>query len=137
MMLDIPEDNEEGEQDTPDKPKELKQLWTGCFQQSMNEFLQQFNESISVDEVLYREDIAGSIAHVTMLGERNIIDEQDKELIVKTLKDIEYDIEHGKVELKVELEDIHMNIESELIRRIGNVGRKLHTGKTLNALLLP
>ncbi|XP_008467538.2 uncharacterized protein LOC103505009 isoform X2 [Diaphorina citri] len=132
MMLDIPEDNEEGEQDTPDKPKELKQLWTGCFQQSMNEFLQQFNESISVDEVLYREDIAGSIAHVTMLGERNIIDEQDKELIVKTLKDIEYDIEHGKVELKVELEDIHMNIESELIRRIGNVGRKLHTGRSRN-----
>uniref|UniRef100_A0A8D9A1A1 Argininosuccinate lyase n=1 Tax=Cacopsylla melanoneura TaxID=428564 RepID=A0A8D9A1A1_9HEMI len=132
MMNDIPEDNEDTEQNPLDNEKKSKPLWNSCFQQSTNEFLQQFNECISVDEVFYHEDIAGSIAHVTMLAECKIIETHEKDLIVKTLKDIEYDIEHGKVELKVELEDIHMNIESELIRRIGNVGRKLHTGRSRN-----
>lgn len=107
-------------------------LWNGAFQEDINAFLEQFNESVSEDQILYEDDIEGSIAHVTMLSHCNIIEEQDKQLIVETLQEIKRDIENGKLELKIELEDIHMNIEAELIRRIGDVGRKLHTGRSRN-----
>ncbi|KAL1456267.1 hypothetical protein WDU94_001011 [Cyamophila willieti] len=107
-------------------------LWKGCFKQNLNKFVEQFTESITVDRRLYKEDIEGSIAHVTMLHSCGLVKEEEKEIIIKTLKEIEVDIEQNRIELKTELEDIHMNIESELIKRIGDTGRKLHTGRSRN-----
>ncbi|EKE03469.1 MAG: hypothetical protein ACD_20C00199G0001 [uncultured bacterium] len=91
-----------------------------------------FNSSIFFDQRLYKQDIEGSIAHANMLGKQEIIPVEDAELIKKTLKEILADIEAGKVEFDVAAEDIHMNIETILISRIGDVGKKLHTGRSRN-----
>ncbi|XP_008469701.1 uncharacterized protein LOC103507044 [Diaphorina citri] len=94
-------------------------LWKGCFKENLNKFVEQFTESITVDRRLYKEDIEGSIAHVTMLHSCGLVKGEEKDIIIKTLNEIEVDIRENRIELKTELEDIHMNIESELIKRIG------------------
>ena len=107
-------------------------LWGGRFTKSTDSFTDHFHSSISFDQRLYKEDITGSIAHAAMLGKQGIISQQDAELIQKTLKEILQDIENGNVTFDEKAEDIHMNIETILIERIGDVGKRLHTGRSRN-----
>ena len=107
-------------------------LWGGRFNKATDKKVDDFNSSITFDARLYKQDILGSIAHATMLGKAGIIPEKDSELIVKTLKEILTDVENDKVTFMVDAEDIHMNIETILIERIGDVGKRLHTGRSRN-----
>ena len=91
-----------------------------------------FHSSISFDQRMYKEDITGSMAHVDMLGKQGVIPVEDAKLIHKTLLEILDDIENGKVVFDEKAEDIHMNVETILISRIGDVGKKLHTGRSRN-----
>lgn len=107
-------------------------LWGGRFQKSTDKSVDDFNSSIRFDSRMYREDIKGSIAHATMLGRQGIIPSCDADLICKTLLEILDDIENGKAEFSVDAEDIHMNIEKLLTERIGDAGKRLHTGRSRN-----
>jgi argininosuccinate lyase len=107
-------------------------LWAGRFQKETDTLVNDFNSSILFDARLYKEDITGSIAHATMLGEQGIIEKQEAEKIVSGLKAILADIEDGKVEFSLENEDIHMNVESMLTERIGDTGKRLHTSRSRN-----
>lgn len=107
-------------------------LWGGRFTKSTDSFTDHFHSSISFDSRMYKEDILGSCAHAAMLGKQGIIPQADSELIVKTLKEILVDIEEGKVTFDEKAEDIHMNVETILISRIGDVGKRLHTGRSRN-----
>jgi argininosuccinate lyase len=107
-------------------------LWKGRFSKEESSSAEAFNQSIEVDQRLYKQDIRGSIAHAGMLGRQSIIAQADAELIQKTLTEILHDIEAGKVEFTIDREDIHMNIESLLTERIGDVGKRLHTARSRN-----
>jgi len=107
-------------------------LWGGRFEKQTAHEVDDFNSSIHFDCRLYRQDILGSIAHAKMLGKQNIISEEDAKLICQGLKEILHDIEEGRVSFSISNEDIHMNIESLLIEKIGEVGKKLHTGRSRN-----
>ena len=107
-------------------------LWGGRFTKSTDSFTDHFHSSISFDQRMYKQDITGSIAHAAMLGRQGIISVEDSELLQKTLKELLEDIENGKVEFDEKAEDIHMNIETLLIERIGDVGKRLHTGRSRN-----
>ncbi len=107
-------------------------LWGGRFEKNTDKLVDHFNSSISFDSRMYRHDILGSIAHAEMLGRCGIISEEESKLIQKTLLEILKDIEDGKVEFEIDAEDIHMNIEKLLISRIGETGKKLHTGRSRN-----
>ena len=107
-------------------------LWGGRFTKEENELVHDFNESLSFDRRLYRQDIRGSLAHVTMLARQGIVSEEDKEAIVRGLKGILQDLDEGKLEFTKEYEDIHSFVEATLIRRIGEAGKRLHTGRSRN-----
>ncbi|MBQ4087134.1 MAG: argininosuccinate lyase [Clostridia bacterium] len=107
-------------------------LWGGRFSKATDALVDDFNSSIRFDARMYKQDIRGSMAHAEMLGKQGIIPELDAALIVKTLGEILQDIEDGKVEFLIDAEDIHMNIETILIDRIGDVGKRLHTGRSRN-----
>lgn len=107
-------------------------LWGGRFSKNTDDEVNDFNSSIRFDMRMYRQDITGSMAHAKMLGKCGIIPQADSDLIVKTLGEILSDIEAGKVEFLVDAEDIHMNIETILTQRIGDVGKRLHTGRSRN-----
>ncbi len=107
-------------------------LWAGRFQKETDQKVNDFNSSIAFDSRLYQEDIEGSIAHATMLGECGIIDQEESETIVSELKKILSDIEEGKVTFEADAEDIHMNIEMLLTKRLGNTGKRLHTARSRN-----
>lgn len=107
-------------------------LWGGRFAKNTDKLVDDFNSSISFDSRMYRQDILGSIAHAEMLGRQSIIPEDDAALICKTLYEILADIEKGTVEFETDAEDIHMNIEKILISRIGETGKRLHTGRSRN-----
>ncbi len=107
-------------------------LWGGRFSKSTDKSVDDFNSSIRFDSRMYKQDIRGSQAHAKMLGKQGIISKEDSELIVKTLGEILVDIENGKVDFTIDAEDIHMNIETILISRIGDVGKRLHTGRSRN-----
>ncbi len=110
----------------------MKKMWGGRFSKKTDLLTDDFNSSISFDQRLYKQDIKGSIAHARMLGKQNIIDPKETELIIETLEAILLDIEAGKIEFSVSMEDIHMNVEAILTERIGDVGKKLHTGRSRN-----
>ena len=110
----------------------MAKLWGGRFQQSPDKKVDAFNSSIRFDKRMYKQDIKGSVAHATMLGRQNIIPKEDSDKIVAELKNILNDIEDGKVEFEIDAEDIHMNIEKILIERIGDAGKRLHTGRSRN-----
>ena len=110
----------------------MAKLWGGRFTQSTDSFTDHFHSSISFDSRMYKEDITGSMAHAAMLGKQSIIPADDAALIIKTLKEILADIEAGKVTFDEKAEDIHMNVETILISRIGDVGKRLHTGRSRN-----
>ena len=107
-------------------------LWGGRFSKSTDKSVDDFNSSIRFDARMYEQDIKGSQAHAKMLGKQGIIPQADAELIVKTLGEILLDIENGNAELTIDAEDIHMNVETILISRIGDVGKRLHTGRSRN-----
>ncbi len=110
----------------------MSKLWGGRFSKATDTLVDDFNSSIRFDARMYAQDIEGSMAHAEMLGRQGIIPEADATLIVKTLGEIKTDIENGKVEFEIDAEDIHMNIETILISRIGDVGKRLHTGRSRN-----
>ncbi len=110
----------------------MAKLWGGRFSKATDTQVDDFNSSIRFDARMYAQDIEGSQAHARMLGKQGIIPGEDAELIVKTLGEIRQDIEDGKVEFLIDAEDIHMNIETILISRIGDVGKRLHTGRSRN-----
>ena len=110
----------------------MAKLWGGRFQKSTDKKVDDFNSSIRFDKRMYKQDIKGSVAHATMLGRQNIIPKEDSDKIVAELKNILNDIEDGKVEFEIDAEDIHMNIEKILIERIGDAGKRLHTGRSRN-----
>jgi argininosuccinate lyase len=107
-------------------------LWGGRFTQPTDKFVEEFTASINFDKRLYHQDIRGSIAHATMLGKQGIIPIDDVEKIVNGLKAILDQIEAGTFDFSVSLEDIHMNIEARLSQRIGDAGKRLHTGRSRN-----
>ncbi|MGM0516526.1 MAG: argininosuccinate lyase [Pseudomonadota bacterium] len=116
--------------DRDDNP--AAKLWGGRFSEPTDAFVEAFTASIGFDQRLYDEDITGSIAHARMLARVGVITEDEAKKIVRGLEDIRGDIERGDLAWSVELEDVHMNIEARLIDRIGDVGKKLHTGRSRN-----
>ena len=107
-------------------------LWGGRFEKSTDGMVDDFHSSITFDKRLYKQDIEGSIAHATMLGEQGILTPADADAIVAGLKDLLQDIEAGKVDFQLDAEDIHMNVETLLTARIGQAGKRLHTGRSRN-----
>lgn len=107
-------------------------LWGGRFTKETNKLVHNFNASLSFDQKFYKQDIQGSIAHVTMLAKQGIIEESDKVAIINGLNSILTDIENGHLEFTPEHEDIHSFVEAHLIERIGEPGKKLHTGRSRN-----
>ena len=107
-------------------------LWAGRFQKETDTLVNDFNSSIGFDARLYRQDIAGSIAHARMLGRQGIIEEHEAETIIQGLEAILADIEADKVEFSLDDEDIHMNIEAMLTQRVGEAGKRLHTARSRN-----
>ena len=110
----------------------MAQLWGGRFTKETDKLVYNFNASLSFDSKLYKQDITGSMAHASMLAKQGIIEEQEKEEILKCLKSILEDIENKKLEFTEEYEDIHSFVEANLIDRCGDVGKKLHTGRSRN-----
>jgi argininosuccinate lyase len=106
--------------------------WGGRFDGKTDSRVERFTESISFDKRLYRHDIAGSIAHATMLAEVGLISKKESTEIARTLRDIEAEIAEDRFEFDISKEDIHLHIESVLIARLGDVGRKLHTARSRN-----
>jgi argininosuccinate lyase len=109
-----------------------KKIWGGRFKNITNKKVEKFSSSLDIDKNLYAFDIQGSIAHVEMLSKQKIISVSDKRKIVKSLNQIHKQIEKGRFEFAVELEDIHMNIEQAVTKRIGNSGKKVHTARSRN-----
>ncbi len=109
-----------------------QKLWGGRFTQPTDKFVEEFTASIDFDKRLYHQDIRGSIAHARMLGKQGIISLGDMEGIVHGLQEILQQIESGRFDFSVALEDIHMNIESRLSEKIGEAGKRLHTGRSRN-----
>lgn len=110
----------------------MAKAWGGRFQQETDPRVEAFTESISFDQRLFEVDIRGSKAHATMLASVKLISDDERDQICSTLDEIGEEIKAGRFELRADLEDIHMHIESALIERIGDVGRKLHTGRSRN-----
>ena len=107
-------------------------MWGGRFAEATDQFVAEFTASVQFDKRMYRQDIRGSIAHATMLAEVGVLNAADRDLIVDGLKAIEDEISRGEFVWRVELEDVHMNIESRLTDRIGIAGKRLHTGRSRN-----
>ncbi len=107
-------------------------LWAGRFKKDVDSRVNDFNSPISFDGRMYKQDITGSIAHATMLGECGIIEKSEADKIVSALKEILSDVESGKLEFSEDAEDIHMNIETILTERIGDTGKRLHTARSRN-----
>ncbi|MCH8846721.1 MAG: argininosuccinate lyase, partial [Proteobacteria bacterium] len=106
--------------------------WGGRFSASTDIFVEQFTQSVSYDQRLYHYDILGSIAHVSMLAKVGVLSREESDQIIEGLESIEADIVQGSFEWEIALEDVHMNIETALVTRIGDVGKKLHTGRSRN-----
>lgn len=110
----------------------MAQLWGGRFTRETDQLVYRFNASISFDQKFLAQDIEGSIAHVIMLEKQNILTTQEKDAIVKGLTGIRQDVENGTLVITEEYEDIHSFVEANLIARIGDAGKKLHTGRSRN-----
>lgn len=110
----------------------MAQLWGGRFTKETNQLVYNFNASISFDQKFYVQDITGSMAHVKMLAKQGILTEEEKEQILDGLEGILTDVQSGKLQITSEYEDIHSFVEATLIERIGEAGKKLHTGRSRN-----
>ncbi len=107
-------------------------MWGGRFSEATDAFVAEFTASVQFDQRFYKQDIAGSIAHATMLAKVGVLTEQERDDIINGLNTIQAEIEAGQFEWRIDLEDVHMNIESRLTQRIGITGKKLHTGRSRN-----
>ncbi len=107
-------------------------MWGGRFSEATDAFVAEFTASVQFDQRFYKQDIAGSIAHATMLAKVGVLTTQERDDIIEGLTAIQADIEAGNFEWRIDLEDVHMNIESRLTQRIGITGKKLHTGRSRN-----
>ncbi len=112
--------------------KTMEKMWAGRFSKALDQKADDFNSSISFDSRMYKQDICGSVAHATMLARQGIIGAEDCEKIIAGLGDILSDIENGALEIDMGCEDIHMFVEAELTKRIGDAGKKLHTARSRN-----
>ena len=110
----------------------MAQLWGGRFTKETDQLVYNFNASISFDQKFYKQDIEGSIAHVCMLGKQGILTKEEMQQIVACLEEIRKDVEEGRLEITSEYEDIHSFVEANLIERLGDTGKKLHTGRSRN-----
>lgn len=110
----------------------MKKLWSGRFKETTEKTVENFTSSLSFDKRLWRYDIEGSAAHVTMLGKQKIIPKKDADLILRGLESIKKEMIEGRFRFRKDLEDVHMNIEHALIKKIGPVGGKLHTARSRN-----
>lgn len=110
----------------------MAQLWGGRFTKETDKLVYNFNASISFDQKFYKQDIEGSIAHVVMLEKQGILTAEEKDSIIKGLTSIREDVDNGTLEITDEYEDIHSFVEANLIDRIGDAGKKLHTGRSRN-----
>ncbi|MCI9314105.1 MAG: argininosuccinate lyase [Lachnospiraceae bacterium] len=110
----------------------MAQLWGGRFTKETDKLVYNFNASISFDQKFFGQDIDGSIAHVIMLAKQGILTKEEKDSILKGLAGIRRDVEEGRLKITDEYEDIHSFVEANLIERIGNDGKKLHTGRSRN-----
>lgn len=108
------------------------QQWGGRFSEATDEFVARFTASVDFDQRLYRQDIQGSIAHAHMLARIGVLTEEERDAIVRGLAEIRIEIERGAFEWSIALEDVHMNIEAALTKKIGITGKKLHTGRSRN-----
>ena len=106
------------------------QSWGGRFSEPVDAFVARFTASVNFDQRLYRHDIMGSIAHASMLAKVGVLTDAERDQIIANLKDIQSEIEAGTFDWRVDLEDVHMNIEARLTDRIGVTGKKLHTGRS-------
>src|SRR3954463_8998957 len=113
-------------------PSDPQKSWQARIAEATDALAQSFVESISYDKRLYKHDIAGSLAHAAMLAKVGLITEAERAKIEEGLRSIEKDIEQDKLPFDLAMEDIHMVVEAELIKRIGEPGRKLHTGRSRN-----
>lgn len=112
--------------------KENQHLWGGRFAKETNALVLDFHSSIHFDQRLYREDIRGSQAHARMLGDQGIITKAEAQKLIQGLEEVLADIEAGKAHFSVEAEDIHMNVETLLISKVGEIGKKVHTARSRN-----
>ena len=110
----------------------MAQLWGGRFTKETDKLVYNFNASISFDQKFYKEDMEGSIAHVKMLAATGILTEEERDQIIQGIEGILKDVESGKLVISSEYEDIHSFVEANLIERIGDAGKKLHTGRSRN-----
>ena len=110
----------------------MAQLWGGRFTKETDKLVYNFNASISFDQKFYRQDIEGSIAHVRMLGRQGILTKQEADALAAELKKILSEIDAGTLAISQQYEDIHSFVEAELIKRLGDTGKKLHTGRSRN-----
>ena len=110
----------------------MAQLWGGRFTKETDQLVYNFNASISFDRKFYKQDMQGSMAHVRMLAKQGILTEEERDVILSGIEGILKDVESGKLEITSEYEDIHSFVEANLIDRIGDPGKKLHTGRSRN-----
>ena len=110
----------------------MAQLWGGRFTKETDQMVYDFNASIGFDQRLFHQDIEGSIAHVTMLAKQNVLTNEEKEAIIKGLISIRDDVDNGVLAVDMKCEDVHSFVEANLIDRIGDAGKKLHTGRSRN-----
>ncbi len=113
-------------------PQNTSSAWGGRFSEATDAFVQRFTASVSFDQRMYLQDIEGSLAHATMLAKVGVLSDDEKQQIYAGLEAVREEIEAGEFDWSVELEDVHMNIESALTKRIGITGKKLHTGRSRN-----
>lgn len=116
----------------PSDTNQTSGMWGGRFTEATDSFVAEFTASVQFDQRFYRQDIAGSIAHATMLAKVGVLTEQERDDIIQGLTEIQQEIEENRFEWRVDLEDVHMNIEARLTDRIGITGKKLHTGRSRN-----
>ena len=110
----------------------MAKMWAGRFQKEVDSKVNDFNSSVSFDQRMFKQDIGGSIAHATMLGETGIIEKNEAEAICAGLEAILGDLENGALKIDPTAEDIHMFVEAELTKRLGSTGKRLHTARSRN-----
>ena len=120
------------DQKNSDQATSSEKPWGGRFSEPTDAFVERFTASVGFDQRLYHHDITGSIAHATMLAKVGVLTDDERDQIIEGLKGVKADIEAGRFNWSVSLEDVHMNIEAALTERIGITGKKLHTGRSRN-----